>query len=412
MRFLFVLDKLPYPPRDGATIPAFNWISRLSTKHHVSLLYIKDKMTKLNHQQIDENRPYLQNLWVMESSRSSARVRIKDELIGKKPFFLGWSIDTSKLRRYLDGHSFDVVWGYSLSIAETIESICKILGTGPIYVSGMSDSNAAVLRSLGKRSLITGLDIKTRLLYYIFWFRSWGIGRIEAKMLRVYDLILVQTDVDKKWLDKISSGKLAQKTMAVSNGVNDALFDLPIKNDGKDILFLGILNNGYGKSLEWLMNNVWLKIRKSNKETRLYVVGRGASDHLRLRMAEDSHIIYREYLTNICDVFKNKAVMLAPVFKGHGLINKVIESMAAGVAVVGDSGCFNGIPEFVNGRHGIVANDADNFVKETLKLLANPTKRRDIAGSARALVRKNFSWEDRIEAIVKRIDLIKRRKSF
>ena len=244
----------------------------------------------------------------------------------------------------------------------------------------------------------------------ISWLRSWGVSRIEAKMLRIYDLILLQTDVDKKWLDKISSGKLAKKTMAVSNGVNDDLFDLPIMNDGKDILFLGILNNGYGKSLEWLMNNVWPKIRKAHKDTRLCVVGRGASDQLRLRMAEDNHITYTEYLPNICEVFKNKVVMLAPVFKGYGLINKVIESMAAGVPVVGDSGCFNGISEFTDGRHGIVANDADSFAKETLKLLANPKKRRDIADSARALVRKNFSWEDRIEDIVKRIELIKSRK--
>ena len=340
---------------------------------------LKMKRLKLNHHQLIENRSYLENLWVIESSRSSAFVRMKDELIGHKPFFLGWSIDEIKLRQYLDGHSFDVVWGYSLSITEPIESIQKILGSGPIYVSGMSDSNTAVLRSLGKRSMIKGLDFKTRLLYLSSWLRSWRVGRIEAKMLRIYDLILLQTDVDKKWIDKISSGILVKKTMAVSNGVNDDLFNLPIMNDGKDILFLGILNNGYGKSLEWLINNVWPKIRITHKETRLYVVGRGASDRLRLRMDEDNHIIYTEYLPNICDVFKNKAIMLAPVFKGFGLINKVVESMAAGVPVVGTSGSFNGISGFTNGRHGIVANNADSFAKETLKLFANPTKRRDIA---------------------------------
>jgi len=98
------------------------------------------------------------------------------------------------------------------------------------------------------------------------------------------------------------------------------------------------------------------------------------------------------------------------VFKGYGLINKVIESMAAGVPVVGDPSCFNGILGFTNGRHGIVANNADAFVKETLKLFDNPMKRRDIAKSARTLVRKNFSWEKKIRTIVKRIELIQSRK--
>ena len=47
MKFLFVLNKLPYPPRDGGTVPTFNWIRRLSTEHHVSLLYVKDEKAEI-----------------------------------------------------------------------------------------------------------------------------------------------------------------------------------------------------------------------------------------------------------------------------------------------------------------------------------------------------------------------------
>lgn len=410
MRFLFVLDVLPYPPRDGTTIPTFNWISRLSSKHNVSLLYVKNKMDVLNQHQVIENKTYVDNLWIIDSLRSSVCTRIRDELMGRKPLFLGWSIDTAKLGQCLDGQAFDVVLGSPITVTETIESIYKMLGLGPVYVSGHNDSLTALLKSLKKRSKLKRLDFKTRLLYLTNWLRSWGMGRIEAKILGIYDLILLQSDVDKYWVDKISSGKLVQKTVVVSNGVNDDLFDLPIMNESEDILFLGILSNGYGKSLEWFMNNVWPEIRKIYKDIMLHVVGRGASDDLRSRMDRDSHITYTEYLPDICDVFKNKSVMLAPVFKGFGLINKVVESMAAGVTVVGTSDSFNGISGFSNGQHGIVANDADSFVKETLEILVNQSKRRAIADSARVLVKKNFSWDDRIRTIVKRIELIKRKK--
>ncbi len=410
MKFLFVLDVLPYPPRDGTTIPTFNWISRLSSKHSVSLLYVKDEMDVLDQQQVIENKPYVDNLWVIDSARSSVGIRIRDELMGRKPLFLGSSIDTVKLNQCLDSHAFDVVFGSPITVTETIESIYKILGLGPIYVSGHNDSLTALLKSLKKRTKMKGLDFKTKVLYFTSWLRSYGMGRIESKILSIYDLILLQSDLDKKWVDKISSGKLVKKTMVVSNGVNDKLFKLPIMNVGEEILFLGILNNGYGKSLEWLMNNVWPEIRKAHKDIILHVVGRGASDDLRSRMDMDNHITYTEYLPNICDVFKNKGVMLAPIFKGFGLINKVVESMAAGVPVIGTSDSFNGISEFSNGQHGIVANDADSFIEETLKIFAHQTKRRDIADSARALIKRNFSWDDRIRTIVKRIELIKRRK--
>jgi glycosyltransferase involved in cell wall biosynthesis len=410
MRILFVLDKLPCPPRDGATIPTFNWISRLSSNHRLSLLCIKDEAIEIDYQQVIKNKAYVEKLWFIDCSRSPAGIRAKDEFFGRKPFFLGWSADQKRLSQYLDGHGFDVVWGSPLSVTEIVESIRTLLNQEPIYVCGLSDSNTAVLRSLGKRSLIKGLDLKTRIIYLISWLRSWGLSRIEARMLSIYDLILLQTDVDKKWIDKISSGRLAPKTMAVSNGVNDDLFDLPFSNDGKDLLFLGILSNGYGKSLEWLMNNVWPKLKEACKSLRLHVVGRGASNHLRMRMVEDSHITYREYVPNICDIFKNKCIMLSPVFKGYGLINKVVESMAAAVPVIGTADSFNGIPEFANGRHGIVADSGDSFIKEALNLLNNPTKRKGIADLARELVKKNFLWQDRINAIVDRIELIKSTK--
>jgi glycosyltransferase involved in cell wall biosynthesis len=370
---------------------------------------MKDETTEISNQQLIENRAYVENLWMLNCKRSPIYNRIKDELLMRKPFFLGWSADLKKLSKYLNGRAFDVVWGSPLSVAEIVEIIKEILNHEPIYVCGMSDSNTAVLRSLGKRSIIKGLDFKTRVIYLMGWLRSLGVSRIEAKMLGTYDLILLQTDVDKKWIDKISSGRLTRKTLAVSNGVNDSLFDLPIRTDGKDILFLGILRNGYGKSLEWLLNNVWPKLQQAHTDKRLHVVGRGASDRLRTRMDGDN-IAYSEYIPNICDIFKNKIIMLSPVFKGYGLINKVIESMAAGVPVIGTADSFNGLPEFKNGQHGIVAKDANSFIEESIKLLANQQKRKDIAIEARILIRNKFSWDDRIESIVKRIEFIKKQK--
>lgn len=410
MKFLFVLDVLPYPPRDGTTIPTFNWISRLSSEHKVSLIFVKNNADVLDQRQLIENKSYVDNLWVIDSFRSSVGIRIKNELMGLKPFFLGWSIDMLKLYQCLQGNRFDVVLGSPITVTETIESIYKILGNEPVYVSGHNDCLTAQLKSLRKRIKMEGLDFYTKVLYFAGWIRSYSMSKIEAKILKNYDLILLQSEVDKRCVDKLASGKLAKKTMVASNGVNNELFSLPIMNDGKEILFLGILNNGYSKSLEWFLNNVWSEIKKAYKDIRLHVIGRGASRRLKVRIAADDNIIYHEYIPNIINVFKNKIVMISPVFKGFGLINKVVESMAAGVPVVGTLDSFNGISEFSNGQHGIVANDANSFIKETLEILAHHIKRKNIAESARKLVQKNFSWDSRIKSIVKRIDLLKNEK--
>jgi hypothetical protein len=126
MRFLFVSHRLPYPPRDGTTIPTFNWIIKLSAGNEVFLLYLKDKMAVLNDQQMAKNRSFVEKLWCVECERSSVLIRIKNELIGDRPFFLGWSTDLKKLNEFLDSYVFDVVWGSTLSVNETVESIQEI----------------------------------------------------------------------------------------------------------------------------------------------------------------------------------------------------------------------------------------------------------------------------------------------
>jgi glycosyltransferase involved in cell wall biosynthesis len=410
MKFLFVVDQLPYPPRNGVTIPTFNWISRLSLEHRVSLLYVKDDMIEISREQFDENMCYVKNLWVLERSRASTYIRIKDELIGRKPFFLGWSCDLSKLSRCLNGSSFDVVWGSPLSVAEIMDSIGNLLGSKTIYVAGINDCNTAVLRSMGREALTKVFNFKTRVLYSVNWLRSWLIEHLEPRILNKYDLILVQTDIERRWLAKISAKRLSHKIMIAPNGVNESLFNLPIGCESKNLLFFASLGGGYGKVLVWILKKVWPLVRKVNKGIRFSVVGRGACDELKRRMSMDDRIDYTEYIPDICDVYKDKAILLAPVFKGYGLINKVVESMAAGVPVVGDSGSFNGIPEFKNGYHGLVANDPKGMANAILNILNSSRMQISIAYSARELIKKYFSWNDRIEHILEKLEFIRNNK--
>ncbi|MBW2661223.1 MAG: glycosyltransferase [Deltaproteobacteria bacterium] len=407
MKILFVLNQLPYPPRNGITIPTFNYLSRLACDHHVSLLLVKENIEQLDHEQVANNKKYVEKLWIVERYRIQKIVAVKDEILNRRPYFLGWNCDSKKLYDCLDGQAFDVVWGSPVSVADVMESIYNILGPSPVYVAGISDCYTAVLRNMGRKLFMKGLDCKTRILYALQWTRSGLLGRMEAKILQKYDLILVQTDADKVWLSNISAGKLYNKITVLPNGVNESLFQLPIEYRSQNILFLGALEGGYKKVLSWIIENIWSIIRCVRGNASFFIIGKGASTELRNLMLKDNHIIYSEYVPDICDVFREKAVMLAPVFKNYGLINKVIESMAAGVPVVGDSGSFNGIPGFENGHHGIIAKNAQDMAQAALNVLGSPQSHLKIARSARALVLKHFSWQDRIHTIIKKLESLK-----
>jgi len=157
------------------------------------------------------------------------------------------------------------------------------------------------------------------------------------------------------------------------------------------------------------VENLWVIERSS--PSFLLIVGKNIPHQLLQGLAKDTRIKHSEYIPGICNLYRDKAVLLAPIFKGYGLINKVIESMAAGVPVIGDSGSFNGIPDFVNGCHGIIANDAKSMAEEILGLLNSSIKRIEIAHSARSLVKSHFSWNDRTNQAVKRLESINWAKS-
>jgi len=356
--------------------------------------------------QLAKNREYVDELWVVERYKKLKLVRIRDELLVRNPYFLGWTYDINEMRRYLSGHAFDVIWVSPFLACDVIDPLFEVLRPRPIYVAGINDCTTAVFRGEMKLLVMKYLGLKTRILYILHWLRSWPISRIEAKVLRKYDLILAQTGVERTWLNTISKGELDTKTIILSNGVNEALFKNPITANDKDILFLGKLTGIYSDVASWFIDEVWGMIKTYQPRTRFFIVGKGASATLRQKIVQDKRIIYKEYIPNIQDIFKGKGVSIAPTFKNYGTINKVIESMAAGVPVVGDSGSFNGIQGFQNNRHGVVANDAKAIANSVIKLLDSPRQYISIAYSARQLVQKQFSWEDRAIAIRKKLAVL------
>ena len=129
------------------------------------------------------------------------------------------------------------------------------------------------------------------------------------------------------------------------------------------------------------------------------VVGKGSSDQLLDKVSCDNSIEYKTFIPDIIDVYKGKSVSVLPVFKGFGLINKVIESMAAGIPVVGDKSSFNGIDGFIDGTHGMVSEDNIGMANNVVKLLQDSNKKLEIADQARKLVRQQFGWTDRVEKV-------------
>jgi glycosyltransferase involved in cell wall biosynthesis len=93
-------------------------------------------------------------------------------------------------------------------------------------------------------------------------------------------------------------------------------------------------------------------------------------------------------------------IYAAPLFVGGGIRLKILEAMAMEIPVVASSVSAEGI-------HGtrenglIIAESADDFVKEIIYLVDNPEIARKLGQKARKYILENYTWEKSIGIIYK-----------
>jgi glycosyltransferase involved in cell wall biosynthesis len=398
MKLLFVVDQLPYPARNGVTIPTYNWIKRLYKEHKIDILYIKPSKVKIEKSEFDRNKEFANQVMVIEKKTVNLSHRIKSELKGDKPFFLDYTIDENKLSKILNCRNYDIVIGSPLSTHYCIEKIKNILSEVKC-VAGISDCNTLTARSKGKNILLKGVKTNLKLLSLIMWLRSLQMGRSESNALELYDLILVQTKEDRRFINKISNHKLNSKIILSPNGVNELLFDIPIRDKEKNIVFIGAVEGLQGQLLCWMIDNIWSKIVDKYPEANLKIIGNNLPITLQHRIRNQKNLSYEKFVGNIVDLYNDKHTLISFAYKDNGLINKVVEAMAAGVTVIGDIGNFNYIDGFINYKHGIIIKKQNDLFYAISTLFKNDKKQIDMAQKARELIKKRYSWKRTIDIL-------------
>jgi glycosyltransferase involved in cell wall biosynthesis len=99
------------------------------------------------------------------------------------------------------------------------------------------------------------------------------------------------------------------------------------------------------------------------------------------------------------------AVFVAPLRFAAGIQNKVLEAMAAGLPVVTTSYVNNGL-QAEDGRHLLIADDAEAFVAAVVRLLNDRAYRRRLGYAGREFVLSRYRWEEvaeRLRAIEQKI---------
>ncbi len=140
-------------------------------------------------------------------------------------------------------------------------------------------------------------------------------------------------------------------------------------------------------SIVWFLEKVWPKLHKQLPQVTLHLAGRNMPDNL-LQMQIEGVTIQGQ-VPDAYHYISDKQINIVPLLYGSGIRVKIIESMAAGKAVVSTRVGAAGI-ECNDGENILLADTADEFVSQIACLVIDQAFCDRLGDAARCLIETRY----------------------
>jgi len=170
----------------------------------------------------------------------------------------------------------------------------------------------------------------------------------------------------------------------------------PVGSGPPTIVFVGSF--GHPPNVDaalWLAETIFPQVLAVVPEARLELVGHAPGDQV--RALAGGAVTVHASVPDVTPYLDRAAVVVAPIRIGGSMRMKVLESLAAGKALVASPRAAEGVEELA-GEQMLVAGDEDEMAEALASLLLDPARRRRLAESARRWAESNLGWERGIAA--------------
>lgn len=390
MKILFVANEVPFPPDNGVRIPIFHAMRLMSEAgHKIALAVLTAETCEVSDRFSCITAKFCSGGSLLERIpwRHSLAVQLA-AILGQRLLFVEKyrsAVFRKKLVGLIGKFQPDVIHFDLIPMVQYLSVTPAGVGT----VASINDSYALTLENALRAGYFRGLE------YIYKKWQYYSTQSYEASAYQKFDQIQVMSETDKNYLLRLNPHL---RVSVIPNGAEDALFHLTASTSSKsDIIFVATLTGAHLKGLQRFLSQSWPIVRKNFPSARLNVVGKIGPDASKL-MEEYSkfpEVKFTGYIPDLSDVYRMGGIAIAPIDQNCGIVNKVIEAMAAGLAVVGFENTFSGIPQGKPGVHFIQAIDYDSMGHEIVKLLDNETQCNEIKVAAQELARSYYSWLSR-----------------
>lgn len=397
-----ILDRFPFPPRDGGSYTVCAHAEALGENWDIDLMAVPRQGQSPGDERHPGQSVFRERIHPPVPPIAWKGTRILDELLGRRAFFMDPAPPPQLLAEYLGRRRYDVIYVSPTRIAEWALSAACTLPHRPRLVLGLWDALTESFRRYLDLSRLSGIPRTTRLAYFAAGIRSFRLAAFERQLLDPFDVILVQTRRDAEAVVADCGARFESRLLVVPNGFKELLLDVPYEAaERKKVIYLGAASGGRRDLLFWFLDRVYLPVKRLQPEVTFRISGRVSEADRRL-LQSYPEVEVTGFVEDLRDVFRGASLAVAPLFMRCGLVTKVVDAMAAGVPCSGIR-AFNGIEGWKDGVHGFAAESAEHWQRMLVRTLQEPDLLRSVSVQARELVRGKLPWKHTLGRLCARL---------
>ncbi|MGA9351514.1 MAG: TIGR03087 family PEP-CTERM/XrtA system glycosyltransferase [Anaerolineae bacterium] len=375
MRILFVASRFPYPPIQGDRVRGYHFLRLMSKRHSITLV---TPVTGSVDSQAQQAVTQLCKRWV------PVHVRQWQSVVNTVRFpFCALPLQTlyfcpqairKQVQTLSQTEAFSLVHvqlARVAPVADGLDGVPKVL-----------DFIDALSLNMRRRAML-----ERGLVKWFFHLEARRMARYERELVVSFDRQAVSSPLDKETIGA------SESMHVIPNGVD--IKDFPYNEDEREnnvIVFTGRI--GYFPNADaaiYFATQVFPLVLRQEPGTRFLIVGADPPRRVR-RLAQLPGITVTGYVPRIQDYLTRATVAVAPLQTGSGIQNKVLEAMACGTPVVATPSALGGI-EAEDGKHLLVAEDAEALAEQVVRMFRDQALRRHLARNAHRLIEEKYTWE-------------------
>ena len=271
-----------------------------------------------------------------------------------------------------------------------------------LFYRGATHLTDYILRSWGKKTLVHLTD--NLLLHYVRGKQyRYGIKAIleQFHIATCHSLgIVFVAETDKKWFSCMFPWR-RRGTHSVALGVDTDVFfpaDECNRNNRNRCRFLFAGDLSYApntNACRYIVDNI---IPTLSHQSKMVFAGRKPPDFVVQAAATDSRIEVTGFVQDISAIYRECDVLLAPIFGGAGMQNKLLEASASGLPCITTSICNSAFT--IQPPNFLLGDDTNSLVAHIESLASDKTHRIALGDKGRAHALNHYSWQSRAKKIL------------